>query len=69
MIPPETTTEFLVHMTVVAGPPVEVQVRVHRDLSSLRSESMVDVIFFGMVTLPEEQRFTLCGPSNNCVFI
>ena len=67
MIPPETTSEFLVQVTVVAGLPVEVQVRVHQELSPLVSESMVGVIL-RIVTLPEEQRFTLCGPSNNCVF-
>ena len=29
VIPPETVTESLVQVTVVAGPPVEVQVRVN----------------------------------------
>ena len=54
VIPPETTSESLVQVTVVAGPPVEVQVRVNRGLSPLRSESTVNIIPCGMVTSPAE---------------
>ena len=35
---PETSRESLVQVTVVAGPPVELQVRVKRGVSALSSE-------------------------------
>ena len=38
-VPSVTVTESLVQVTVVAGPPVEIQVRVNLGLASLRSES------------------------------
>ena len=43
-VPSVTVTESLVQVTVVAGPPVEIQVRVNRGLASLSSESKVNVV-------------------------
>ena len=44
VIPPETVSESLVQVTVVAGPPVEMQVRVKGGFTPLRSEFTVNVI-------------------------
>ena len=44
--------EFLVQVTVVAGPPVEIQVRVNRGLPPLRSESTVSISPPGIETFP-----------------
>ena len=38
LVPSVTVTESLVQVTVVAGPPVEMQVRVNRGVLPLRSE-------------------------------
>ena len=43
-VPSVTVVESLVQVTVVAGPPVEIQVRVNWGLAPLRSESTVSVI-------------------------
>ena len=45
-------SEFPVHVTLVAGPPVEMQVRVNNTISSLGLKSRVNVIFFTF-TSPE----------------
>ena len=50
--PPETTSESLVQVTVVAGPPVEVQVKVNWGLSTMR---LVRVMPLGRATSPEER--------------
>ena len=52
VMPPDTVSESLVQVTVVAGPPVEVQVRVNRGLSPLRSEFIENVIPPDMMTSP-----------------
>ena len=49
VIPSVTVFEFLVQVTVVAGPPVETQVSVN---SPLRSELMVKVGVFGIDRSP-----------------
>ena len=58
VIPPETVSESLVQVTVVAGPPVEMQVKVNR-FSPLKSESTMSVIPPGMVISP-------AGQTQNC---
>ena len=56
VIPPETVSESLVQVTLVAGPPVEIEVRVNRGLSPLRSEFTVTFIQSScMMTSPEER--------------
>ena len=47
--------EFLVQVTVVAGPPVEMQVRVNRGLGPLRSEVTASDIPPGMETAKVER--------------
>ena len=49
---PTTEPESLVQVTVVAGPPVEIQVKVNCGLAPLRSESTVIVIQSGIVMSP-----------------
>ena len=49
-VPSVTVVESLVQVTVVAGPPVEVQVRMNRGVSPLRSEISVKIIAPGIVT-------------------
>ena len=44
VIPPEMLVEFLNQLTVVAGPPVEVQVRVNTGVSVVMSHSRLKVI-------------------------
>ena len=44
LFPSVIVTKSLVQVTVVAGPPVEIQVRVNRGLAPLRSESKVNDI-------------------------
>jgi len=46
-------------VTVVAGPPVEMQVRVNRGLSTLRSESTFNCILFKITC-----RYLLSGNKN-----
>ena len=55
LFPSVTVTESLVQVTVVAGPPVEIQVRVNRGLASLRSESTENVILPDIVMSPENK--------------
>ena len=52
-VPPGTVSEPLVQVTLVAGPPVEVQAMVNRGLSPLRSEFTVSFVR-DTVTSPEE---------------
>ena len=56
VIPPATVSEFLIQVTVVAGPPVVVQEKVNQGLSPLRSKSTaaVHVILPGIMTSPEK---------------
>ena len=54
-VPSVTVVESLVQVTVVAGPPVEIQVRVNRGLGPFRSESRVRVISPGIVTSPVKE--------------
>ena len=56
VIPPETISKSLVQVTVVAGPPMEVQVRMNSGQSPLRSEPTLNVIPPGMVTSPSQKR-------------
>ena len=56
-VPWVTVVESLVQVTSVAGPPVEIQVRVNRGLDSLRSESRVsdippDIEMYPKITVP-----------------
>ena len=44
LVPSSTVTESLVQVTLVAGPPVEIQVRVNCGLAPLRSESTMNAI-------------------------
>ena len=50
--PSVTVSEALVQVTVVAGPPVEIQVRVNCGLAPLRSGSSVIVILSDIVISP-----------------
>ena len=50
VIPPVTSSEYLVQVTVVAGPPVEIQVRVNWGLFPLRSDFTVKCMLFDMIT-------------------
>ena len=50
--PSVTVSESLVQVTVVAGPPVEIQVRVNWGLAPLRSEFTVNVILSDIVISP-----------------
>ena len=56
VIPLETGFESLVQVTVVAGPPVEIQVRVNCGFYPLRSEVTVNVIPPGILTSPAEHK-------------
>ena len=47
-------TESLVQVTVVAGPPVEVQVRVNRGFGPSRSEIIVNIMSSDIVINPTE---------------
>ena len=49
-----TSDSALVQMTVVAGPPVEIQVRVNRGLVSLRAVCRVNDILPGILITPEK---------------
>ena len=51
-VPSVTVSEFLVQVTVVAGPPVEIQVRVNVSLESLALESRVNATLSDIVICP-----------------
>ena len=51
-VPSVTVVESLVQVTVVAGPPVEIQVRVNCGLGPLRSDITVNVILPNILTFP-----------------
>ena len=55
-VPSVTMSESLVQVTVVAGPPVEIQVRVNGGLAPLRLESSVNVKSSETVISPEIQK-------------
>ena len=61
--------ESLVQVTVVAGPPVEIQVRVNRGLAPLRLESTVNVIPSGMVMSPARATNLLPGWIHTAYYI
>ena len=54
-VDPVSISESLVQVTVVAGPPVEIQVRVKLGLAPLRSESTVNIISSDIVMSPIEE--------------
>ena len=51
-VPWVTVVESLVQVTVVAGPPVEIQVRVNRGVGPLRSETSENTIPADIETTP-----------------
>ena len=53
LFPSVIVTESLVQVTEVAGPPVEIQVRVNWRFSPLRLEFTVNVILPDIVMFPE----------------
>ena len=61
--------ESLVQVTVVAGPPVEIQVRVNRGLAPLKSESTVNVTSSGMVMFPTRNNNLLPGWIHTAYYI
>ena len=55
IISPETLSESLVQVTVVAGPPVEIQVRVKWGLAPLKAEFSVIFKRFFIVIAPKAE--------------
>ena len=54
-VDPVSISESLVQVTVVAGPPVEIQVRVNRGLAPLRLEWTVNITSSDIVIFPIEK--------------
>ena len=53
---PMAVAESLVQVTVVAGPPMEIQVRMNRGLTPLMSDITVNITPPGMVTSPIREK-------------